>query len=135
MQPEVGCIQTRLLQIVPNVSTRLTAATRELRLPERLCPCRSSGLSALAVPSRLMERNEAGILQRLRALRKECVEPTVAERGGRIVNRPMTNVLRLSRRYFGQPRALSEEVREEARLVAVFNAGMKSCPAIWLGAT
>jgi class 3 adenylate cyclase len=33
----------------------------------------------------LMEREEAGTLQRLKAVRKECVEPTVAEYGGRIV--------------------------------------------------
>ena len=33
----------------------------------------------------LMERDEAGTLQLLKALRKECVEPIVAERGGRVV--------------------------------------------------
>ena len=35
--------------------------------------------------TQLMERDESGTLQRVKALRKECIEPIVAERGGRVV--------------------------------------------------
>ncbi len=35
--------------------------------------------------SRLMERDEAGTLARLKALRSEVIDPTIAEHNGRIV--------------------------------------------------
>src|SRR5215213_4574310 len=35
--------------------------------------------------SRLVERNEAGTLERLKALRKETIEPILARHGGRVV--------------------------------------------------
>src|SRR5690349_6181404 len=54
----------------------------EERLQRRLAAILSADLVGY---SRLMESDEAGTLSRLNALRRELIDPTIAEHSGRIV--------------------------------------------------